>query len=168
MNCNQAQPELLDYSKGLLEPHKAEEIKAHLDGCAECRTVLEAEVLLDQQLADAQRPVPDSERVWALIEPRIRQVPHRVNLLNMFRAAVARRLMAAAAAFAVVIVAALVFIPHQPSAPALDVKARTAELVTMMKTQPVDQQIDPVGTTEDMMSILQDELYSPPVKGDRT
>lgn len=71
MNCEQVQPNLLDYSRKLLTGHDHEEIEAHLRQCAECSEVLREEIAFAARLDSLpeEQPVDD---VWALVRSKTR------------------------------------------------------------------------------------------------
>ena len=69
MNCDRIQPILLDYGKGLLSGPEAEQIKAHLEKCAECAALLDEEIAFSQRLAALPDEQPANE-VWALVRAR--------------------------------------------------------------------------------------------------
>ncbi|MEN6582239.1 MAG: zf-HC2 domain-containing protein [Armatimonadota bacterium] len=103
--CDQIQPDLLDYSKGLLSRPESEQIKAHLQQCEECAEVLREEVEFASQLSaiPVEEPIND---VWTLV--RAQTKPGRISplawLSGLMKSGVRR------AAVAVVTVALLLFI----------------------------------------------------------
>ncbi len=159
MNCKQAQPNLLEYSRGLLKEREAQAVQAHLDDCAECRAYLQSELEIAEGLAVHPRLSPDHGKVWSLVESRIQQQPERTSVFEHLQIVFGRKMTAVTAAFAVVILVAVLLLPRivtQPDANAQ--KQIAAQVAAMMQVQPVEHQADPVGTTDDMMSILQNEL----------
>lgn len=97
------QPELLDYSKGLLKRSEAEAVRVHLDTCAECAALLNEEVAFDRSLAAMPEEHPAND-VWALVRARTR--PKRYSpavLLRGFVAPRVRRALAFAGAVAAVV-----------------------------------------------------------------
>jgi anti-sigma factor RsiW len=61
MDCAQAQPLLLDFSRGRLSPELTAEVERHLAGCESCRVQVERERALDTALKLLPRPpLPES------------------------------------------------------------------------------------------------------------
>lgn len=101
MNCEQIQPNLLDYSKRLLKGPEADEIRLHLANCAECKALLEDEADLARCLSSIPDEQPRND-VWALVRSRTR--PKRVRPLVWLHSLVStgiRRTATAAVTFAV-------------------------------------------------------------------
>lgn len=68
MHCQECRPSLVAYLEGELSPPERAAVEAHLADCPECRTELEAERQLSEQLASLPptAPAPDFEaRFWA-------------------------------------------------------------------------------------------------------
>lgn len=101
MKCEQVQPNLLDYGKGLLRAPESEKIKAHIENCVECQAILVEELAFSAQLSalPIEQPVND---VWAAIA--IRTKPKAIWLTNLF-ATNLRRAVAATATTAVLVAA---------------------------------------------------------------
>jgi hypothetical protein len=85
------------------------------------------------------------------------------------RMSFAHRVAATAGVLAVFVTASFVFIPHHPAtSPSSDEQARISEAAAMMRVQPIVQQVDnagyahsqddPVGMTDDMINVLEQEL----------
>lgn len=68
------QPDLLDYSKGLLSRSESETIKAHIAECAECAALLDQEAAFCARLSAVADEAPLND-VWALI--RVETKPRR-------------------------------------------------------------------------------------------
>lgn len=150
----------MDYSRGLLNPRKEMAVRAHLDGCAECRAVLESEVALAGKLATMPRPQPKSD-VWLLVQSGIRteQRPARISVFEQIRLSVSRKAAVAAASVVVVVIALAATSPWESPAPVSQTaeKASIKQAVALMQVQPIaDDSI--VGTTDAMMKVLEDEL----------
>jgi hypothetical protein len=95
MNCEQVQPNLLDYSRELLSGPEYEQIKAHVSECAECAAVLREEIAFSTKLASLTDEQPCND-VWALIRSRTK--PSRVRPLVWIHSLVATGLRRAATA----------------------------------------------------------------------
>jgi len=93
MNCEQVQPNLLDYSRKLLKGPEYEEIRDHLGSCAECAAVLKEEIEFSRRLSSMPDEQPYHD-VWALIRSRTR--PKRVRPLVWLHSLVATNLRRAA------------------------------------------------------------------------
>lgn len=78
MRCEQIQPSLLDYSKGLLTAPESDDVRTHIADCAECAALLEEEVAFSMRLATQPEVQPTSD-VWALVRAKTR--PSRVRPL---------------------------------------------------------------------------------------
>jgi len=152
MRCEQAQPNLLDYSRGLLSGRDAAEVRRHVAACAECRAVAEDEVRLASRLSALPRPQPEAD-VWGIVQAKVRSAPRRPSLLDVVRRTYSRRLAAAVAAVAAVLLLAfVVVIPRQTAQPE---REAVKQAIALMRIP--DQQADPVGTTDAMMEVLQRE-----------
>ncbi|MGI6296130.1 MAG: zf-HC2 domain-containing protein [Armatimonadota bacterium] len=100
MNCNQIQPNLLDYSRKLLSGREQEIIKAHLRKCPECERVLQEEVALFARLSGIPEEQPRND-VWALVRSRTRRSALPLSRLRGLLSTGLRKKMAAASAAAV-------------------------------------------------------------------
>ncbi len=103
MKCELIQPNLLDYSKGLLNRSESERMKAHIGRCEECAALLAEEASFDRTLARLPEEMPAND-VWALI--RVRTKPRRFRPLAALEIMVntrMRRVVAATATMAAVI-----------------------------------------------------------------
>lgn len=146
MKCEQIQPNLLDYGKGLLSRPESEETRAHIENCAECAALLEEEMAFSGVLAG----VPDEEPpddVWTLIRAKTR--PRRFAPLSFLRGAFsvpARRAVAVTTAMAALVATAYSLKPEAPSP--VTVKQPTAVVAV------VD---DPLGRHADaMIDVIED------------
>ena len=142
MNCEQVQPNLLDYSSGALSSPEASAIKAHLETCEACRAVLQEEKAIAARLSQfpAAEPIND---VWALVrartKPRQSMVPGWVRGINVWY----RR--AAATALAVGVIAAGMAAFHHPAqSPDSSMMAdnRTPTVVVQWTDDPLDHNND--------------------------
>lgn len=112
MNCEQVQPELLDYSSGALSSPESSEIRAHLETCKACRAVLREETAFAARLSQfpAEEPIND---VWALVrartKPRESVLPGWVMGINVWY----RRAAATALAVGVIAAGVAAFHPMQ-------------------------------------------------------
>src|SRR5256885_9589599 len=73
MNCEQAEELLSAYLDDALEPGLSEQVRAHLETCERCRTVLEDYRRLDAEVATAPMVAPDErlrDRLFASDEYR--------------------------------------------------------------------------------------------------
>ena len=142
MNCEQVQPNLLDYSNGALSSPEKSKIKAHLETCEACRAVLQGEQAIAARLSQfpAEEPLND---VWALVrartKPRQSILPGWVTGINVWY----RR--AAATALAVGVIAAGVASFHQsaqkPDSGITEAKGPSAVLV-QWTDDPLDHKND--------------------------
>lgn len=154
------QPNLLDYSRGLLNLREETAVRAHLDGCAACRAVLKSEITLAEKLATMPRPQPKPD-VWLLVQSRIRteQKSTRISAFEQIRLSFSRKTAVAAASVAVAIFALAATSLWQSPAPEPQAAERTSikQAVALMQVQPIaDDSV--VGTTDAMMKVLEDEL----------
>ena len=113
MKCEQIQPNLLDYSKGLLTGPEAEQVRTHAAKCAACAALLEEETAFARRLASIGEEVPAND-VWAMV--RIKTKPRRFPVTAWARLLVATpvRRMAAVGVAAVVMAAVLMGPVQQP------------------------------------------------------
>lgn len=95
MNCEQVQPNLLDYARKLLKGSEYEEIRDHLASCAECAAVLKEEIEFSQRLSSMPDEQPCHD-VWALVRSRTR--PKRVRPLVWLHSLVSTGIRRAATA----------------------------------------------------------------------
>ncbi len=105
MRCDEVRPQLADYAVGGLGRRRRAELTAHVETCAECRAELAAlartgELLSGLELESAPAHAWDSIRYR--IEERSRPTPRR---------AWERGLIVAGLALAVLVVAAVTFLP---------------------------------------------------------
>lgn len=155
------QPNLLEYSRGLLNPREAEGVRAHLETCALCRAVMESEIELAGKLATMPSHEPKAD-VWALVHARIRaeRAPARATVFEKIRTAVSRKVAVATATVAVAATITLVAVnPWQAPAPkpGYDKTTSIKQAVTLMQVQPIaDDSV--VDTTDAMMKVLEDDL----------
>lgn len=99
MNCNQIQPNLLDYSRKLLSGREQEVIKAHLQTCPECARALQEETAMFNRLSGLPDEQPRND-VWALVRSRTRRSVLPLSLLRGLLSANLRKKIAAASAMA--------------------------------------------------------------------
>jgi anti-sigma factor RsiW len=103
VNCQQIQPNLLDYATKRLSGPEAGQVKAHLAQCAECSALLRQEVAWSRTLASVPEEQPPHD-VWMLVRSRTK--PTRVRPRVWLHGLVATGLRkAATAAVAVALVA---------------------------------------------------------------
>ncbi len=145
MNCEQIQPDLLDYGRGLLSGPDARRIRTHIEKCPECAALLEEEMAFSAKLAAVPVEAPAND-VWALVRARTR--PRTLRPLAWLRSFVAapvviRRAVAAVAAAAVVAVTAYSFRPEPP--PAVPSKNMVPAAITVKWSD------DPLGDHTDAM-----------------
>ena len=154
MKCDQIQPNLLDYSRGLLNPREAESIRAHIERCENCRSMLDAESSLVERLL-ALPVVELRSDVWSRVQSKLAPSRRRFGIFKIFPADYSRRLAAVAAV--VVIVLAVFFSFHRQQV--MDEKARVHEAAVLLSVQPASQTTDdPLGpTTDAMLKVLEDE-----------
>jgi anti-sigma factor RsiW len=147
MKCKQAQPNLLDYSRGLLAPKEAEAVRTHLEGCSQCAAALEAEVLLAARLeaTSLHGPLPD---VWPLVQLGIHPSRRSAGILDVFRPTYIRRLAAVAATVGVIIVVLFSAISWRASSAEAE-KQRVREAAAMLMTQAAAEQGSPTAVTTD-------------------
>jgi anti-sigma factor RsiW len=159
MNCNKAQPNLLDYSRGLLKPREASAIRVHLEGCPECRAVLETEIEFAQRLSASPKPMPQAD-VWLHVQSRIRHDSRRQSFFELLRTGFSRKIAVAAALFAVLVIAMFSIAPWNTPQPAKNRQAEQESIkqaVALLQVQPTSDNTDG-GTTDAMMKVLDDEL----------
>jgi predicted anti-sigma-YlaC factor YlaD len=143
MICEEVEPNLLDYSKGLLTGAQSQRIKAHLDDCEECRAVLEGErsFALRLEALPIEEPVND---VWALVRA---QTKPRVILPLAWLSAVRhvssglRRAVAATALGATIAVTIYSVVLVTPPASRVDQTAQ-ASVTVKWSDDPVGNQTD--------------------------
>lgn len=171
MKCSQAQPNLLDYSQGRLSQTEAAAVRTHLDGCPECRALLQEEIQLAEGLAGIPLIAPISD-VWEKVEAGISPVSRKMGIFDLLRTSYAKK---ASAAIATVALASVALVMAVPKHSATDEKESIAKAAALMSTQPItaakadelasrsNDEITPVddpvgGTTDDMMKVIEDEL----------
>lgn len=104
MNCEQIQPSLLDYSRGLLSGPESAAVRAHLRNCAQCAELLKEEIDFHRNLADLPEERPAND-IWALVRTRTKPTRLRAPLALLGRMPIVlRRAVCAAAAVAVMAV----------------------------------------------------------------
>lgn len=153
MNCEQIQPDLLDYAKGLLSGSEARGIRAHIQKCPECAAVLRDEVALSAALAAIPSAAPVND-VWALIRAGIKPKAFRVLawLAAMLRTpAAVRRGVAAVATVALATITLCSFRPEPPTSP--EVTPRPSPSVTTVRWAD-----DPLGDHTDAMVKVIDNM----------
>jgi hypothetical protein len=79
MNCESLRDQLDHYLAGTLEGRSADEVRRHLEQCAECRADEAAARFLAPRVAALPRSVPPARPLWAGIESRL--APRRARRL---------------------------------------------------------------------------------------
>ena len=106
MKCDEVQPILLDYGRGLVSGPETRKLRAQLDKCKNCAALLQEELAFARRLSalPAEQPAND---VWALVRARTR--PRMIRPLAWLRglADASAGLKRAVAATAVAAVAAV-------------------------------------------------------------
>ncbi|HOM71985.1 MAG TPA: zf-HC2 domain-containing protein [Armatimonadota bacterium] len=154
MNCNQIQPNLLDYNRGLLNQREAAAVRAHLNVCPECRAVMDAEIKLADRLSAAPAIEPQSD-VWTRVEAKISTHRHKRSVFDLFFAGTARKLATAVTALTVLI--AVMIAMYEPPAPPSQ-KESINQAIVMMQVQPVEPAASVGDTTDEMMKVLENAL----------
>lgn len=155
MKCKRAQPNLLDYSRGLLRTEEAGTIRAHLEGCAACRAALEEDARLAEKFAALPEAGPRAD-VWPLVHARLAVGRPRLRVFGIVSRPYARRFVGAAAA-CVVLIVAMVAVGNWRSASAE--KQRIREAIALMQVQPEAAARDSTGgTTDAMMQVLEEQV----------
>jgi hypothetical protein len=101
MRCEEIQPSLMDYSRQPQSCPDCESIRAHLDGCEDCRKLLEQEKKLVASLS-ALGPVGPSSDMWPVVRDHIRVKSPAWGFASWMSWSVGRKLAAAGAAALVI------------------------------------------------------------------
>ncbi len=147
MNCEQIQPNLLDYGRKLLTGPEYEQVKAHVSECADCAALLRQEMATFAKLADMPDEQPAHD-VWMLVRSQTK--PKRVRPLVWLHGMVATNVRrAATAAIAVALLAVgyynVVITPPEPPGP------KPPVVVTVYSDDPVGGHTDAVVASIDDM-----------------
>ena len=128
MNCEQIQPDLLDYGKGKLSGPEARRVRAHLQKCAKCTALLEEEMSFSVRLATLPEEKPIND-VWELVRARTKPKLFRplAWLRSISSAPGAFRKMAAAATAAIVLVLVVYGFISQPNVKPFNDKQHVAD-----------------------------------------
>jgi hypothetical protein len=156
MKCKNLQPNLLDYSQGLLSPQQASKIRAHLLICADCKTVLDEEMALTERLCAETQPLPKRD-IWDVVQARIQKSPQRRSLFDLLSVgAYGRKFAAVAAVLTVLIIGLFAFTGYRSG---VAEKERVKEAIALMQTQPDKTTVDTSGgTTDAMIQVLQEQV----------
>jgi len=104
MKCVEARKLLRPYLDSELDAKSSLEVEQHLEVCAECAGLFDAEEKFDHRLNEALRQGPRTPALWAAVESRLEPapVPHRSSASLARRFSAVRRWwpVAAAVAFA--------------------------------------------------------------------
>ncbi|MGC8863000.1 MAG: zf-HC2 domain-containing protein [Armatimonadota bacterium] len=153
MKCEEVQPILLDYGRGLVSGPEARRLKAHLDNCKQCSDLLAEELAFWHRLSALPMEEPRND-VWALVRtrtrPRMLRLPAWARGFTGTRAALRRAIAAAAVAVvaAVTVYSFAVLPPDQPGA----VQAPPAGVVTVKWSD------DPLGGHADALVECMDKM----------
>lgn len=148
----------MDYSQGLLSQQEAEDVRAHLETCAECRGVLEQEVKLARSLAGVPSVKPPD--VWSAVQSGIKPQPKPVVPIGFRLGVLTRRLVAASAVFIFLIIALFAAGPWRTDETAtvtVPEKEAIRQAAALIQVQPAASTSD-TGTTDAMIQVLEDEL----------
>ncbi|MCL5105334.1 MAG: zf-HC2 domain-containing protein [Armatimonadetes bacterium] len=80
MNCEQIQPNLLDYSRGQLSRPESEKVRLHIAKCDQCAALLEDEAAFAGRLGTLPYEQAAND-VWALVRARTKPSRFRSVLL---------------------------------------------------------------------------------------
>ncbi len=72
MRCRRAQKEISEHVDGTLDPSREASLRRHLEGCADCRTVLEDLQVIAGQAKGLEKLAPP-DRVWLKIRAGLRE-----------------------------------------------------------------------------------------------
>ncbi len=155
MNCDQIQPNLLDYGKGLLSQPESEDIAAHLKQCAKCAAELKEEIAFSGRMAALTDEKPEND-VWALV--RAQTKPRKIDVfawlrgLSVVPVSIRRTaaVVAAASVVAVTLYSVNISLNHNDQAPV--VRMQTHSMVAVKWSD------DPVGGQTDAMVDLIDKM----------
>ena len=149
MNCEQIQPNLLDYSRGLLSRPESEEVRRHIAKCDECAALLEDEAAFAGQLSVMPYEQAAND-VWALVRARTKPSRFRsiAALPKMLTARVARMTAVAVAAGAILATAYSLKPPAPPTQPNITRPGVTVAVVSD----------DPLGSHSDAMIDVIDKM----------
>ena len=158
MHCQEIQPNLLDYSRGLLSGPEAEEVRAHLAGCKACSALAKQDLAFAKRLEaiPAQGPAND---VWTLV--RTRTKPRRISLRALSGLLTGPPVMRRALAFtaAAGIVAGLLYTGFKPEAPTVPPGMIPGGMNTTKNAAVVVKwSDDPLGKHSDAVVQLIDEM----------
>jgi anti-sigma factor RsiW len=142
MKCEQIQPNLLDYSQGLLSQPESEDVKAHIGECAECAALLEEEIAFSKRLATLPTEQPAND-VWAMV--RAQTKPKLMGMYVTLGEFMKSGYRKAAAAMVVAMLIMLAFYNFSPT----DNQPITP--VDQAQTAQVKWSDDPMGTQTDAM-----------------
>ena len=148
MNCEQTQPNLLDYGRKLLTGPESEQVKAHVSKCAECKAALREEMACFEMLAAVPDEQPPHD-VWMLLRSRTR--PTRVRPLVWLHGLIATNVRKAATATIAVALLAVGYYnvmlvnPETPTGP------KPSVVVTVYSDDPLGGHTDAVLASIDDM-----------------
>lgn len=147
MNCEQIQPNLLDYGRKLLTGPEYEQVKTHVSKCADCAALLRQEMATYEKLARIAEVSPPHD-VWALVRSRTK--PRRVRPLVWLHSLIATNLRkAATAAIAMALLAVgfynVVLVNPEPST------SKPPVVVTVYSDDPLGGHTDAVVASIDDM-----------------
>lgn len=155
MDCKQAQINLYEYSRNLLNKGEAEAVRAHLETCANCRAVLADEIMLAGKLSALPKAAPRAD-VWPAVQFKISRERHPAGVLSSLFRSTTRKLALASATAAVMAGALFGAISWRASAEATE-KERVKEAIAIMQVQPSPE--EPTGSTTDaMLQVLKEQV----------
>ena len=144
MKCELIQPELLDYSKGLLNRSEAEVVRVHLETCTTCRALLDEEVGFSTWLSSVPDEQPEND-VWALVRTKTR--PRKYSPAYLLRGLVSqqvRRTLAFAGVLGAVAAIFYVTMPVVSEPTPVDRPEAIASAVVPLADEPLADHADAV------------------------